>query len=63
MSNPRSTLAARLRALDPAALPSVAIGFDGFVDEMIRVVGERRSLSDYSAVPTIADFGALVSRA
>jgi len=59
----RSTLAARLRALAPAALPSVAIGFDGFVDEMIRVVGERRSLSDYSAVPSIADFGALISRA
>lgn len=59
----RTKLATRLRALDPAALPSVAIGFDGFVDEMIRVVGERRSLSDYSAVPSIADFGSLISRA
>lgn len=63
MSTPHATLAARLRAHGSAPLPSVAIGFDGFVDEMIRVVGERRSLDDYSPVPTIADFGALIGRA
>jgi sugar/nucleoside kinase (ribokinase family) len=60
---PQANLAARLRAHGSAPLPSVAIGFDGFVDEMIRVVGERRSLDDYTAVPTIADFGSLISRA
>jgi len=58
----RQALAERLRApLRPT--PSVAIGFDGFVDEMIQVVGERRSLTDFSAVGTITDFGALISRA
>jgi sugar/nucleoside kinase (ribokinase family) len=41
----------------------VAIGFDGFVDEMIQVVGERRSLTDFSPVGNITDFGALISRA
>ncbi|MBC8011071.1 MAG: carbohydrate kinase [Burkholderiales bacterium] len=61
-ANSRATLAARLRA-HVAPLPSVALGFDGFVDEMIRLVGERRSLSDYTPVPTIAAFGELVSRA
>lgn len=44
-------------------LPSVAIGFDGFVDEMIQVVGERRSLAEFTPVPAISDFGALISRA
>jgi sugar/nucleoside kinase (ribokinase family) len=58
----RRALAERLRAHD-APLPSVAIGFDGFVDEMIRLVGERQSLDAYTAVPTIAAFGELVSRA
>lgn len=58
----RTALAARLRART-APLPSVAIGFDGFVDEMIRLVGERHSLDAYTPVPTIAAFGELVSRA
>src|SRR5690606_30178281 len=56
-------LAAQLRALGSAPPPSVAIGFDGFVDEMIRVVGERQSPDRYTAVPTIADFGELIGRA
>ncbi|MFH1498968.1 MAG: carbohydrate kinase [Verrucomicrobiota bacterium] len=63
MSTPQAHLAAQLRALGSTPPPSVAIGFDGFVDEMIRVVGERQSLDRYTAVPTIADFGALISRA
>ncbi|MCB1106104.1 MAG: carbohydrate kinase [Opitutaceae bacterium] len=58
----RSSLAARLRGA-PATLPSVAIGFDAFIDEMIRPVAERRSLADYTAVPTIGAFGDLVGRA
>lgn len=58
----RSSLAARLRG-GAAPLPSVAIGFDGFVDEMIRLVGERQGLDRYTAVPTIAAFGQLVSAA
>lgn len=46
-----------------AALPAVTIGFDGFVDEMIRLVAERQNLESYTAVPTIAAFGELVGRA
>lgn len=58
----RLELAERLRA-HTAPLPSVAIGFDGFVDEMIRLVGERQSLDAYTPVPTIAAFGEFVTRA
>jgi sugar/nucleoside kinase (ribokinase family) len=63
MSAPaRAALAERLRA-HTAPTPSVAIGFDGFVDEMIRLVAERHSLASYTPVPTIAAFGELVARA
>ena len=62
MDSARTRLAAQLRSL-PAALPSVAIGFDGFVDEMIRLVGERHGLDSYAAVPSIAAFGELIGRA
>ena len=41
----------------------VVTGFDGFVDEMISLVGERRSLDDFTPVPDIGAFGALVSAA
>src|SRR5690606_26070276 len=35
----------------------VVTGFDGFVDEMISVVGRRRSLTAYDRVETIDRFG------
>lgn len=41
----------------------VVTGFDGFVDEMISVVGERRTLDDFTPVPDIATFGRLISSA
>jgi len=41
----------------------VVTGFDGFVDEMISLVGERRSLNDFTPVPDIATFGKLISAA
>jgi len=41
----------------------VVTGFDGFVDEMISVVGERHSLEEFSAVPDIGTFGAMISAA
>jgi sugar/nucleoside kinase (ribokinase family) len=41
----------------------VAIGFDGFVDEMISVVGERQSLTAFTAVPDIGTFGGMISKA
>lgn len=43
-------------------LPVVS-GFDAFVDEMISVVEERSSLTQWTAVPTIARFGELISAA
>ncbi len=61
MSDFYPELAARLRAV--TSLPSVAIGFDGFVDEMISVVSERQSLTSFTAVPDITTFGGLISKA
>ncbi|MBI2516303.1 MAG: carbohydrate kinase [Opitutae bacterium] len=58
----RAQLAARLRG-HTAPLPVVTIGFDGFVDEMIRLVAERQSLESFTPVPSIAAFGELVSGA
>lgn len=57
----RSRLAALLRT-HTGPMPSVTLGFDGFVDEMIHLVDTRHSLSNYDAVPTIAAFGEQVSR-
>jgi hypothetical protein len=55
-------LAGHLRS-GPRSLPGVVVGFDGFVDEMISVVAERRSLDDFTPVPDIAAFGAMLARA
>ena len=62
MDSFREKLAGRLLSA-AADLPSVAIGFDGFVDEMISVVGERQGLTVFQAVPDIAAFGGLITRA
>jgi sugar/nucleoside kinase (ribokinase family) len=62
MTSFHQNLAARLRAA-ATRLPSVAIGFDGFVDEMISLVAERQSLETFQAVPDIATFGDLISKA
>jgi len=53
-------------ALMGAAKPqsgSVVTGFDGFVDEMISLVAERKSLDEFVPVPDIGAFGALVTAA
>lgn len=53
-----------LQILREAPLPQpVVTGFDGFVDEMITLVAERRSLSDFDPVPDIISFGRLVTSA
>jgi sugar/nucleoside kinase (ribokinase family) len=54
--------AARLETLGTVPAP-VVTGFDGFVDEMISVVAERKTLEHFDPVPDIATFGALVSAA
>lgn len=41
----------------------VVAGFDGFVDEMIQVVDERQSLSQYRAVGSIPAFAGLIGAA
>jgi len=42
---------------------SVLIGFDGFIDEIIRLVDTRQSVTDYTPIPTIAEFGRRISAA
>ena len=49
----------RHRVLDT----NVVIGFDAFVDESLRIVGERSSPESYIAMPTISDFGSWASAA
>lgn len=44
------------------ALANAVIGFDAFVDESIRIVGERSTPESYQAMRTISDFGDWVSR-
>ncbi|EMI56866.1 PfkB family carbohydrate kinase [Rhodopirellula sallentina] len=41
----------------------VVMGFDAFVDESIRIVGQRHSPESYQPMPTIADFGAWAAAA
>ncbi len=58
------SLAEKAEALSAQVLDtSAVIGFDAFVDESIRIVGERSSPEAYTAVPTIGDFGAWASAA
>ncbi len=49
--------AAQLRDFAPRATQSPALlGFDGFVDSIIQVVDQRQSPTEYTPIPTIADF-------
>jgi sugar/nucleoside kinase (ribokinase family) len=57
-----SELANRLAAAEPRAC-RVVTGFDGFIDEMITLVGERKSLDHFDAVADIATFGRLIAAA
>jgi sugar/nucleoside kinase (ribokinase family) len=41
----------------------VVTGFDGFVDEMISLVGERRTLDDFTPVPDISTFATMIAAA
>ncbi len=45
----------QLEASSPDA--SVLIGFDGFIDEIIRLVDTRHSVDSYDPIPSIAAFG------
>lgn len=51
-----------LHSLEPAAL-SVALGFDGFVDEIVEVVDRRQSHDSYTRMETIKQFATRISQA
>jgi hypothetical protein len=55
-----ATLAARRAEIGACR---VVAGFDGFVDEMIQVVGERRGVGDFSPMRGIGDFAAWAAAA
>jgi sugar/nucleoside kinase (ribokinase family) len=57
-----SELATRLAAAEAGAC-RVVTGFDGFIDEMITLVGERQSLDCFEPVADIATFGRLIAAA
>jgi len=59
-----AALAATLRTQRQriASLRAVA-GLDGFIDEMISVVGERRGLADWTALGSMVDLGRIMSAA
>ena len=40
-----------------ASKTNVLVGFDGFVDSIIDIVGTRTSNEEYERIPTIADYG------
>ena len=56
----------QLAAQQLESVPATAgalIGFDGFIDEIIRLVDTRTSPSEYTPIHTIAEFGQRVSAA
>jgi len=56
--------AAGLRKFQPhAAKTPVLLGFDGFVDSIIKVVDKRTAVDQYDAIPTIGRFGEKISAA
>ncbi len=44
-------------------VPEIVCGFDGFVDELIRVVAERTGLDAFTPLGSLAELGALVTAA
>ena len=41
----------------------VVIGFDGFVDKIVHVVGQRKSVTEYDRIKTIKEFGERIVKA
>jgi len=61
MNASKQALAAVKQAMTATQPPSVVIGFDAFVDEVMHVVGQRQSTTSYTPMPAISDFGHWVS--
>lgn len=62
-TQPLHDLAKTLERLTPKLSElSIAIGFDAFIDETIRIVGEHSTPESYTPMPTIGEYGELVRR-
>jgi sugar/nucleoside kinase (ribokinase family) len=59
----RQAAAGLRRFADHAKDTPVLLGFDGFVDSIIKVVDTRTSVDQYEAIPTIDRFGEKISAA
>lgn len=55
-------LTQKLQNMEPACL-SVAVGFDGFVDEIVEVVDKRESFDSYVRMTQMAQFGERIIQA
>jgi len=55
--------ATALAAIPADHRPQVMVGFDGFIDHIIAVVAKRATATSYTAMATIAEFGARVTEA
>ena len=64
MSDPRIELAEILREqAETVNRTRVVAGFDGFVDQLAKIVEERQDLEHYTPVPTISRFADLLGQA
>jgi sugar/nucleoside kinase (ribokinase family) len=66
MNNPdllSQTASALAKAGNELKTKRALLGFDGFVDEIVRIVDKRYSLSEHSLIPTISQFAARLSQA
>jgi sugar/nucleoside kinase (ribokinase family) len=54
----KSTIIDAIHRLERGSTSQVFVGFDGFVDEIIHVVDQRFSATEYKRIETIADFAA-----
>lgn len=59
----REVAQALRQGADRLARTHIVAGFDGFVDEMISVVEQRRGLDDYAPIPSITRFAELIGQA
>jgi hypothetical protein len=55
--------ATALGAVPASHRPDILVGFDGFIDHIIDIVGTRTSATAYERMPTITAFGAKISAA
>ena len=62
MQDKLGRLAQKLKDMDPTHL-AVAVGFDGFVDEIVEVVEKRESFDSYVRMTQMAQFGEKIIQA